>query len=165
MSSKEDEETDPSFTHHPAETLPEIVDERVTVRVLLGSAFDAESPVKTFSPMFYADARLLPGGTLALPSGHEERAVHVVDGAVRCADVVVEAPRMIVFAKGANPTIEAERESRLMLLGGDPLEGERHIWWNFVSSSKARIEQAKRDYKEGRFAPVPGEDGFIPLPE
>ena len=115
--------------------------------------------------LFYVDATIPAGGELPLPSDHAERAVYIVDGTISCGDERVDAARMVVFARGATSMLRAESGARVVLLGGAPIDGERHIWWNFVSSSKARIEQAKRDWKESRFPPVPGETEFIPLPE
>ena len=104
------------------------------------------------------------GGELTLPTEHEERAAYVTEGVVWCGGERVEALRMVVFAPGSMPVLRAESPARVMLLGGAPMDGERHIWWNFVSSSKARIEQAKRDWKEGRFPKVPGETEFYSTP-
>ncbi len=162
---KAHEEADPDFRHHPAATLPEIAVDGARLRLLVGSAYGAESPVRTLSSLFYAEARLPMNASLSLPGNIAERAAFVVDGAVRCGDTRVGASRMIVFAPGTPVTLRAESDARLMLLGGAPLDGERHLWWNFVSSSKARIERAKREWAEGRFAPVPGETESIPLPD
>ena len=159
------EEANPDFSHHPADSLPEVEVGGARVRILVGDAYGAASPVRTLSQFVYAVARLTTGRELPLPAEPEERAVFVVAGSVRCGDVRVEAPRMIVFEPGSTPVLHAESDARLMLVGGAPLDGERHLWWNFVSSSTARIEQAKRDWAEGRFAPIPGESEFIPLPD
>jgi redox-sensitive bicupin YhaK (pirin superfamily) len=163
------EEVEPDFRHHPAASLPEIDVGGARVRLLVGSAFCAESPVRTLSPFLYAEAWLPAGCELPLPAEQEERAAFIVAGSVSCGDVrgdvYVEAPRMIVFAAGSRPVLHAESDTRLMLVGGAPLDGDRHLWWNFVSSSPERIERAKHDWAERRFAPVPGETEFIPLPE
>jgi redox-sensitive bicupin YhaK (pirin superfamily) len=160
-----DEETEPAFHHHPAETLPLVEDGGLRVRVLAGSAYGATSPVRTFSPLFYVDAWLPAGGALPLPGEHVERAAYVVDGAVRCGGERVEARRLIVLARGATAALEADGPARVALLGGEPI-GARHVWWNFVSSSRERIEQAKRDWASGRFPKIPGDEiDFIPLPE
>jgi hypothetical protein len=159
------EEADPDFRHHPAATLPEIDVDGARVRLLVGSAYGAESPVRTLASLFYAEARLPMNAALSLPGNIAERAAFVVDGAVGCGDTRVGASRMIVFAPGAPVALRAESDARLMLLGGAPRDGERHLWWNFVSSSKARIERAKREWTEGRFASVPGETESIPLPD
>ena len=160
------EETDPEFHHHPARDLPAVDVAGTRVRVLAGSAFGETSPVRTLSPLFYADAAIPGGGELPLPSEHEERAAYIVSGSVECGQERVERGRMLVFAPGAPATLRAVSDARVALIGGAPIDGERHIFWNFVSSSRARIEQAKRDWREGRFAKVPGdEQEFIPLPD
>jgi len=158
------EDVDPAFAHHPAETLPEVVVGGVRVRVLAGSVYGATSPVETLSPLFYAEARLAAGDRLTLPDEPAERALYLVEGSLACGVEPVEARRMLVVRSGARVTVEAASDARLVVLGGEPLEGPRHMWWNFVSSSADRIEQAKRDWAEGRFAPVPGETEHIPLP-
>ncbi|MGH8699373.1 MAG: pirin family protein, partial [Burkholderiales bacterium] len=159
------EESDPDFRHYPAASLPEIAQGGARVRMLAGSAYGAASPVQTLSPLLYAEAMIPAGGALPLPDEHRERAAYVVDGAIRCGEQRIEALRMAVFAPGPTPPLRAESAARVMLIGGAPLDGERHIWWNFVSSSRERIEQAKRDWKDGRFPRVPGETEFIPLPQ
>lgn len=160
------EETEPEFHHHPVETLPGLKIAGATGRVLAGSAYGQTSPVKTFAPLFYADVVMPAGYELPLPDEHAERAAYVIEGSVTCGDIKIEARRMVVFAAGAKATLRATTDARIVLLGGAPLDGERHIWWNFVSGSKARIEQAKRDWKEGRFPKVPGDESeAIPLPE
>jgi len=160
------EETEPQFHHHPARDLPTIAVGSVQLRVLAGSAFGTTSPVRTFSPLFYVDAALPAGSELALPDEHEERAAYVVSGTVECGNEVAERGRMLVFTPNAPATLRAVSDARVALVGGAPIDGERHIFWNFVSSSRARIEQAKRDWREGRFPKVPGdEQEFIPVPD
>ena len=159
------EEDDPAFVHHPAATLPERSIDGARLRVLAGSAYGSTSPVRTLSSLFYVEARMPAGTTLPLPTGHTERAAYVVEGEVECTGERVAAPRMIVFARGADAALSASTDAHVMLLGGEPLDGERHLWWNFVSSSKERIEQAKRDWADHRFAPIPGETERIPLPD
>jgi redox-sensitive bicupin YhaK (pirin superfamily) len=160
------EETDPAFHHHPAAALPELQQRGARIRVLAGAAYGAESPVRTFSPLFYADAALAAGSELALPGEHEERAAYVAEGAVSCGPERAGVGRMLVFAPGSRAVLRADSAARVLLLGGAPLDGPRHIWWNFVSSSEERIERAKQDWREGRFPKVPGDDAeFIPLPE
>src|SRR5262249_35626292 len=162
---KEHEETEPEFHHHPAQSLPQLQKAGVQLRVLAGSAYGATSPVRTFSPLFYVEASMPAGSVLAIPSEHRERAAYLIEGSVACGAERVEARRMVVFAPGARPVLRAQVPSRLVLLGGAPMDGPRHIWWNFVSSSKERIELAKREWKEGRFPKVPGDEReFIPLP-
>ena len=160
------EETEPAFHHHPAATLPALDLAGARIRVLAGHAYGKTSPVKTLSPLFYADVALPAGGKLLLPGEHAERAAYVVDGAVRVREERAERGRMLVFATGAEVVLNAMTDARIALIGGAPIDGERHIWWNFVSSSNARIEQAKRDWKEDRFPKVPGDAAeAIPLPE
>jgi hypothetical protein len=158
------EETDPEFHHHPARDLPAVNIAGTRVRVLAGSAFGEISPVRTLSPLFYVDAAMPAGSELPLPNEHEERAAYVVSGSVECGNERAERGRMLVFTPGAAATLRAVSDARLAVIGGAPIDGERHIFWNFVSSSQARIEQAKRDWREGRFPKVPGdEQEFIPL--
>ncbi len=159
------EETDPGFFHHPAGELPMFEDDGVWARLIAGGAYGLTSPVKTHSPMFYLHAELQPGGRLALPAEHEERAAFVVSGSIRHEGDTHDAGHMLVFAPGDEPVIEADVASRVMLLGGAPL-GPRIVWWNLVSSRQERIEQAKADWKAGRFPMPPDDhDEFIPLPE
>jgi len=160
------EETDPEFLHHPARDLPAVDITGARVRVLAGTAFGETSPVRTFSPLFYVDAAMPAGSELSLPEQYEERAAYVASGTVECGKDRAERGRMLVFAPGGAVTLRAVSDARVALVGGAPIDGERHIFWNFVSSSQARIEQAKRDWREGRFPKVPGdEQEFIPLPE
>jgi len=160
----EHEETDPAFVHYPAATLPEVDVDGVTVRVIIGSAFGATSPVATLSPMLYLECRLPDGAGIELPGDQEELAIYVVEGNVVAGGDAVDAGVMAVAAGGGPLSLQATSESRVMVIGGAPV-GRRHIWWNLVSSSRERIEQAKEDWKAGRFAMVPGDDEFIPLPE
>jgi redox-sensitive bicupin YhaK (pirin superfamily) len=162
------EESDPAFAHHGTSELPVIESEGKHVRLITGSLYGAQSPVQTLSEMFYADVTLVEGARLPIPSEHEERAAYIVEGSVELLpdDGSYSAGQLLIFKPGAEITLRAHESSpaRMMLLGGEPMDGPRHIWWNFVSSSKERIEQAKTDWKEGRFAPVPEETEFIPLP-
>lgn len=162
---KQHEETDPDFTHYSAESLPQIEGEGKTVRIIAGSLFGKASPVKTFSKLFYADAACRPGASLALANEHEERAIYLLEGTVEIAGQPFEPGKLLVFAAGDQITIKAASAARLLLFGGEPLDGPRYLWWNFVSSSPERVEQAKADWKGRRFAPVPGDAEFIPLPE
>jgi len=159
------EEIDPSFRHYPKTSLPELTLDGARVKVLVGNVYGASSPVETLSSLFYVEARLPTGTSLAIPTGPDERAAHVAEGVVECDGKRIEASRMIVFAKGSTPTLRSESGARIMLLGGEPLDGPRHLWWNFVSSSQERIEKAKRDWADGRFRPIPGETEFTPLPD
>ncbi|MCC6765303.1 MAG: pirin family protein [Deltaproteobacteria bacterium] len=156
----------PEFHHHPADTLPALERDGVRLRVLAGRAYGVSPPVHAFSPFFYVEAVMPAESRLELPSEHPERAVYVGEGSVQCGAERVGDGRMLVLSPGVPMTLDACGEARVMLLGSAPLEGPRHIDWNFVSSRKDRIEQAKRDWREGRFPTVPGdEEEFIPLPE
>jgi redox-sensitive bicupin YhaK (pirin superfamily) len=159
------EETDPDFTHYAAESLPLIEGEGKTVRVIAGSLFGQRSPVKTLSKLFYADTICRPGASLLLDNQHEERAIYLLEGTVEIAGHAFESGRLLVFSSGDQITIKAISATRMLLIGGEPLDGPRYLWWNLVSSSPERIEQAKADWKAGRFASVPGDPEFIPLPE
>ena len=159
------EETAPSFQHFDAARLPVIEDGGVRARVIAGSAFGSTSPVGMLSPWLYAEVVLAAGASAPLDPDQEERAIYVVEGEAEIAGETFEAPRLLIFRPGDRITVRALRRARLMFLGGAALEGPRYIWWNLVSSRKERIEQAKEDWKTGRFAPVPHETEFIPLPE
>ena len=158
------EEDAPSFLHFSKEALPLIERDGIELRLIAGTLSGATSPVPALSKMFYADASMPIRSSLKLEPEHEERAVYIVQGALEVDDEVYNAGTLLVLAAGESVDLTAFGNSRVALLGGSPI-GERHIWWNFVSSSEARIETAKRDWKEGRFAQVPGETEFIPLPE
>jgi redox-sensitive bicupin YhaK (pirin superfamily) len=162
-----DEEAPPHFQHFAGADLPEREDKGVTLRIIAGEAFGLKSPVKVFSPIFYADARFEAGGALHYAAEHEERAFLVIDGELQTGDVETHGPgAMLMLEPNEEVTLYAEAPARVMLLGGAPLDGQRHIWWNFVSSSKDRIERAKQEWKAGAFGTIPGDDKeFIPLPE
>jgi redox-sensitive bicupin YhaK (pirin superfamily) len=161
----EHEDEEPSFTHYDADRLPRLDVDGVRMRLIAGSAFGERSPVATFSELHYLDAEFPAGGALTLDAALGERACHIVSGAIEVAGERHEAGRMLVFRNGAAVALRAPVASRVMLFGGAALEGERHIWWNFVASSKDRLEAAKRAWKDGRFPKVPGDDEFIPLPD
>ncbi|NND60455.1 MAG: pirin family protein [Gammaproteobacteria bacterium] len=157
-------EIDPAFEHYPADSLPEVAVGGVPVRVIMGTAYEQTSPVLQHSPTLYFEARLKQGQSLRLPREYAELGVYVVEG-----NVVIDAHdygvgTLAVAAAGASITVEANADSRIMVLGGDPV-GPRHIWWNFVAADRERMEQAKQDWRAGRFAAVPGDDEFIPLPD
>jgi redox-sensitive bicupin YhaK (pirin superfamily) len=159
------EETEPGFSHHPVAELPHVARDGVRLRLIAGRAFGAASPVATFSDMHYADASFEPGGHLVLDATLRDRAIYVVEGAIRVGDEAsFPAGRMIVLGAGGDVTIRSDRGARAMLLGGTPLDGERHIWWNFVASTRERIDRAARQWDEGGFPGVPGDDERIPLP-
>ena len=162
---KDREEIAPTFQHYGADNLPSVKDTGFTARVIAGSSFGVASKVDMVSPWFYAEVSLDEGKTVPLDADHEERAIYVVDGEVEIAGDRYEGPRMLIFRPGDRITVRATRPTRMMFLGGTALEGPRYVWWNFVSSSKERIEQAKEDWKSGRFEAVPDETEFIPLPE
>ena len=160
------EEDAPAFAHHAASTLPKVSRPGAELTVIAGTAYGARSPVGVLSPTLYVDARLEAGARLTVDDGHPQRAVHVAEGSVRIGEQRIGPGVMAVLRPGAEVTVEAEERSRLMLLGGAQLDGDRHIWWNFVASSKERIEKAKDDWRNGRFGKVPGDEKeFIPLPE
>ncbi|EIM27588.1 pirin family protein [Microvirga lotononidis] len=159
------EEIDPSFQHFDADILPVVEARGVRARIITGSAFGETAPVRTVSDWFYVDVRLEAGASAPLDPDYEERAIYLVDGEIQMAGDRFTGPRLLIFRPGDRITVRAVRASRLMFLGGAALEGPRYIWWNFVSSSRERIEQAKEDWRTGRFAPVPDETEFIPLPE
>ena len=159
------EEIAPSFQHYGAASLPTVQDKGFRARIIAGRSFGATSPVEMVSPWFYVEVALEAGMSVPLDADHEERAIYIVDGEIEIAGDRYEAPQLLIFRPGDRITVRSTKPARMMFLGGDALEGPRHIWWNFVSSSKERIEQAKQDWKTGRFAPVPNEHEFIPLPE
>ena len=165
---KKYEESNPAFTHHETNELPIVEGDGMRMRLITGSLYGSHSPVHTLSDMFYADITLVDGARLAVPTEHEERAAFIVEGVVQLLpdDGTYSAGQLLVFKPGAEITLRAHESSpaRMMILGGEPMDGARYIWWNFVSSSKERIEQAKEDWRLGRFAPVPEETEFIPLP-
>jgi redox-sensitive bicupin YhaK (pirin superfamily) len=160
------EETDPSFIHYEATELPVLEAEGKCIRLIVGQAWGLRSPVETFSDTIYADIRLEPGAALPLDRAHEERAIYVVSGAVAIGGDRFPCGQLLVLRPGAISLCnEADEAARLVLIGGETMDGPRHIWWNFVSSRLDRIEQAKADWKAGRFDTVPGDaEEFIPLP-
>jgi len=162
---REREETEPSFEHHPAATLPEVREGGAILRLIAGAAFGDRAPTSVFSPMFYLAAELEAGAESALPDDHAERAAYVVEGEIEAAGNRHAVGEMMVFAPGEQASVRAVTAARVMLLGGAPLDGPRQIWWNFVSSRAERIERARLDWQEDRFAAVPGDDERIPLPE
>jgi len=159
------EEDAPAFDHYEASCLPMLEDAGLCARIVAGSAFGRTSPAKVLSPLFYVDLQADAGSNVPLPDGYPERAVYVASGELLAEGRRYLPGQMLVFGAGALPAIKALQASRLMLLGGEPL-GPRHIWWNFVSSRKERIEQAKADWRAGRFAlPESDSEDPIPLPD
>ncbi len=160
------EEIEPSFFHRSAEDLPTVVDRGVSARVVAGSAFGARSPVVTASETIFVDVTMAAGSVIPLDADYEERAIYIVDGEIEIASETFAAPRLLVFRPGDRIAVHAKTDAHIAILGGAALEGPRHIWWNFVSSRKERIEQAKEDWKAARFDIVPGDETeFIPLPD
>ncbi|HBC06542.1 MAG TPA: hypothetical protein DC046_03050 [Rhodospirillaceae bacterium] len=167
------EETAPSFVHYPADALPRWQDNGAEVALIAGTMAGRTSPVEFFSPIFYADVRLAAGAAFTLPPDHAERAAHIAEGEVTIAGDTFHAGQTVIFHEGPNVDINAQTAAKIMVLGGAPLDTvpgarpnqPRFMFWNFVSHSSDRIEQAKDDWKNGRFAKVPGETEFIPLPE
>jgi redox-sensitive bicupin YhaK (pirin superfamily) len=164
------EDADPGFEHAAKEALPFLEGEGKEVRLILGTGWGERAPVSTFSERFYADAALAAGAAIPLDAEHEDRGVYVLEGAVEIAGTRYEAGQMMVFRPGDAITIRAAEASRLILLGGETLNGPRYIWWNFVASSKERIEAAKEawregDWQHGRFQLPPDDNSeFIPAP-
>lgn len=168
---EEAEETGAAFEHHGREALPFLEGEGKQVRLIIGDAYGQKAPTKTFTEMFYADAALEAGSTLPLPDNHEDRGIYVTEGSIDVAGDVFEAGQMMVFKPGDRISVTAgPAGARLILLGGATLGGPRHIWWNFVASSKEKIDDAKAawangDWQHGRFKLPPDDnEEFIPLP-
>lgn len=163
---KDREEIAPTFQHYGADSLPSVQDTGFTARVIAGSSFGVASKVDMVSPWFYVEVSLDEGKSVPLDADHEERAIYIVDGEIDIAGDRFRPQQLLVLKPGDAITVAAATDAHIALLGGEPMDGPRHIWWNFVSSRKERIEQAKEEWKTGRFAPVPGDAGeFIPLPE
>jgi len=160
------EDMAPLFEHHPQRALPLIEQPGATLRVVAGTAYGQRAPTGVFSPTLYVHAQLEEDATLEVDVEHAERAAYVVDGEVECEGRTFGAAAMIVFAPGAMVGLRARGAANVMLIGGAPLDGPRHIWWNFVASSQDRIEAAKAAWRDDRFGAVHGDDGErIPLPE
>jgi redox-sensitive bicupin YhaK (pirin superfamily) len=161
---EKDEESDPGFDNYRAEQLPVFTDRGIWMRLIAGNAYGLDNRVKIKSPLFYLHMVLEEGTKLALPKGHPERAAYIAKGSLETGGYRYGGGSMLVFAKEDDPLIVAKEKTTVMLLGGEPL-GERFIWWNFVSSRRERIEQAKADWKEGRIILPPNDNKeFIPLP-
>lgn len=166
------EDSPPTFEHHGEQALPFLQDGGASVRLILGRAWGEQAPARVYSALFQADAVLEPGALLPLPDDHEDRGVHVLQGSIEVAGDSFAAGRMMVFRPGDAITLRAGPQgARLIVLGGDTLNGPRHVWWNFVASSRERIEAAKEawargDWDHGPFRLPPGdEDEFVPLPD
>lgn len=162
---EKDEEAAPAFNNYKPEELPIFTDKGVWMRLIAGDAYGLRNDVKIKSPLFYLHVVLDKGATFGLPKEHSERGFYIVKGSIEVAGAIYHAGQMLVFTTGADPLILAKENTTLMMLGGEPL-GERFIWWNFVSSRKERIEQAKEDWKQGRIILPPNDNHeFIPLPD
>jgi redox-sensitive bicupin YhaK (pirin superfamily) len=162
---EKDEEADPSFDNYKPEALPVYTDTGVWMRLIAGNAFGLRNNVKIHSPLFYIHATIEKGAKLGLPQEHAERAIYIAKGQLEVSGRTYNAGQMLVFDKAADPVLLARESSTVMLLGGEPL-GDRYIWWNFVSSRKERIEQAKADWQSGKIILPPNDNKeFIPLPD
>lgn len=162
---EKDEEASPSFSNYSPEQLPVFTDKGIWMRLIAGNAYGLNSNVKTNSSLFYLHLVLQQGAIFALPKEHSERGFYIVKGSIEISGITYAQGKMLVFGKGVDPAIIAKEHTTLMLLGGEAL-GERFIWWNFVSSRKERIEQAKEDWKQGRIILPPNDNKeFIPLPD
>ncbi len=160
------QEVDPSFHHHAAASLPARDHEGARLRVIAGRAFGMESPVKVFADTWNVAVDLIADAELVIPADAVERAVYVLDGEAQLDGTDIPDKHLLVLDRGVRHVLRAKTPVKAMLLGGEPLDGPRHMWWNFVSASKERIEQAKHDWDEGRFGLIPGDDvERIPLPE
>jgi hypothetical protein len=158
------EDMAPAFAHFGAGELPLLEGEGTTLRLIIGEMGGRVSPVKLPMQTLYAEARLAAGGQMVFDARYAERAIYVCDGEIEIDGETHGSPQMLVLEPGQAATISARKAARLMLLGGEPADGPRHIWWNLVASDQARIEQAKADWLADRFDKVPGETEFIPLP-
>jgi redox-sensitive bicupin YhaK (pirin superfamily) len=158
------EQAAPAFSHHPKATLPVISEPGGEMRVIAGHAYGRRAPAQTYSDVLYVAAEMNAGGKFALPPEHEERGVYVVEGEVKIAGEPLAALHLAVIPEGQTAVIEAATSARIMLLGGAKMDGDRHIWWNFVASSPELMEDAKARWREQGFPQVPGETEFIPLP-
>ncbi len=162
---KADEEIAPAFHHHAAAGLPRIERPGALLRIVAGRAYGETSPVRVFADTLYVAIDLAPEAEIELDARHRQRALYVLEGDARLDGVDIPAMHLVVLDDGVRHRLQAKTPLKAMLLGGEPLDGPRHLWWNFVSSSKERIEQAKHDWIVGNFGDVPGETEFIPLPE
>ena len=160
------EESAPAFTHYDAAGIPITSGEGVEARIVVGDAFGHRSPVRSFTDLFFLDLKLDAGARFTLPALHDERALYLIEGKIELDGQTYDPGQLLVLAPGRPVDLKAATPARLVALGGEPLDGPRHIWWNFVSSRKDRIDHAKEDWRRERFGlPVPGETEFIPLPE
>ena len=161
---KSAEEIEPEFHHHSVDDLPAIERDGVRLRLVAGDALGMHAPVRVFAPMFYLAAEYADGGRFVLPAEYPERAVYAVDTDLVVGGEPLPAQNMATLEPGVDVEIGAPDGGHAVFFGGAPLDGERHLYWNFVSSSRERIERAKQDWAAQRFGQVPGETEFIPLP-
>jgi hypothetical protein len=161
---RQDEEVDPEFIHTPAHLIPTWDADGVTARVLIGAAFGLHSPVSTYSETLYLDILASPGAILSLPPTDGERAIYSLDKRVLVDGFGIESCTLAILSGGATTKLSCPDGAHCVVIGGEPLDGRRHIWWNFVSSSKERIEQAKADWMARRMGEILGETEWIPLP-
>jgi redox-sensitive bicupin YhaK (pirin superfamily) len=163
---RDKEEMDAGFAHHDGAEFPVVKENGKSVRVVVGSLYGASSPVPVVHETVFGDVHLSAGSTLPLDTDHEERAIYTISGSIDISGDVFEPGRLLVFKPGDKLTVKAVDDAHFVILGGAAMDGPRHIWWNFVSSRKERIEQAKAEWKAGHFQKVPGDEiVFIPLPE
>ena len=162
---KSHEESEPGFFHHEASALPVIERNGVVLRVIAGRAFGEESPVSVFSDTFNVAVDMVADAEFEVDAKPVERALYVLEGDVQLDGVDIPSRHLVVLDRGVSHKVRAKSPVKAMFVGGEPLDARRHMWWNFVSSSQERIEQAKEDWKAGRFGQIAGETEFIPLPE
>ena len=163
---EDQEESDADFIHHGADDLPLVVGDGIVARMICGEAFGARSPLATASPTLYADVTLTAGSTMPVDPAYAERALYTIAGEIEVGGDTFQPGQLLVLRPGDAHTVRALTDARVTLFGGEPMEGPRWIWWNFVSSRRERIEQAKEEWRRGRFDTVPGdEEEFIPLPD
>ncbi|MDN3576883.1 pirin family protein [Chitinimonas viridis] len=162
---REYEDTAPGFWHHPAATLPLLEEPGLSLRVILGTAYGQTSPVHTYGDTLYVAGELAAGATFEIPPEHAERGVYLASGGLEIDGIAIQPGQLAVLVPGATVSVRATSDTRLLVLGGEPLDGPRYIWWNFVASSRERIEAAKQRWQAGEFPQVPGETERIPLPE
>jgi hypothetical protein len=160
------EEIPPEFSHYGTEEFPVVRENGTTVHVVIGSLYGRRSPVRTTSETIFADVNLKAGARLPVDADHEERAIYVIEGEIEIGGDRFGAGRLLILRPGDQIAARAETDAHVVIAGGAPMDGPRHLWWNFVSSRKERIEQAKADWQKGYFGKVPGDEiEFIPLPE
>ena len=159
------EEVAPEFFHHPASTLPRLERDGALLRVIAGRGYGMESPVHVFADTLNVAIDLAAEAEIAIDDSHAERALYLLDGTAQLDGADLPVQHLVVLDRGVRHVLRAKTPLKAMLFGGEPLDGRRHLWWNFVSSSPERIEQAKLDWLAGHFGQVPGDDEFIPLPD